>query len=175
MLPFRRVSFCLSLYLPAWTHAPRQCGDGSRGVRTGGVTAGWCPQDMASEAQAMPSRKRNASRAVNITNEEQILQWLRRGDFVLHLARELVLPALKQRVYNEKLPRELRMTLRRVLGRDLPPPPPPSEPESSSARKLCRVCPSKLKRQTRFVCCACTKPICLQCAAQICEDCKSEV
>lgn len=71
---------------------------------------------------------------------------LRRGDFVLHLARELVLPALKQRVYNEKLPRELRMTLRRVLGRDLPPPPPPSEPESSSARKLCRVCPSKLKR-----------------------------
>lgn len=35
---------------------------------------------MASEAQAMPSRKRNASRAVNITDEEQILQWLNEED-----------------------------------------------------------------------------------------------
>ncbi|KAI8426738.1 hypothetical protein MSG28_014435 [Choristoneura fumiferana] len=181
MLPLSAAYRSVSLSVPflRGRNAPRQCSDGSRGVRQLGGATPLVSQDvkMASEAQAMPSRKRNASRAVNITNEEQILQWLneedehefrrRRGDFVLHLARELVLPALKQRVYNEKLPRELRMTLRRVLGRDLPPPPPPSEPESSSARKLCRVCPSKLKRQTRFVYCACTKPICLSVRANL--------
>ncbi|CAG4969261.1 unnamed protein product [Colias eurytheme] len=100
---------------------------------------------------------------------------MRRADFLMHLARELVLPALKQRVYNEKLPRELRMTLRRVLGQDLPAPLPPSDTGTSSTRKLCRICPSKLKRQTRFTCCICAKPICLQCAAQVCADCKTEV
>lgn len=100
---------------------------------------------------------------------------MRRADFLMHLARELVLPALKQRVYNEKLPRELRMTLRRVLGQDLPPPQPPSDTGASSTRKLCRICPSKLKRQTRFICCICAKPICLQCAAQVCADCKTEL
>ncbi|CAK1591007.1 unnamed protein product [Parnassius mnemosyne] len=102
---------------------------------------------------------------------------LRRGDFLMHLSRELVLPALKQRVYNEKLPRELRLTLRRVLGQDLPPPPLPesSNEPSTSSRKLCRICPSKLKRQTRFVCCICAKHICLQCSSQICVDCKTEL
>ncbi|XP_047027217.1 uncharacterized protein LOC124635382 [Helicoverpa zea] len=36
---------------------------------------------------------------------------LRRGDFLLSLARELVLPGLKERVYNDRLPRELRLTI----------------------------------------------------------------
>lgn len=103
---------------------------------------------------------------------------LRRGDFIRNLARELVLPSLKLRAYNERLPRELRMTIRRVLGRDLPDLPPTVEAGSSektgSGRKLCRVCPAKLKRQTRFTCCSCSKPICLQCSAQICMDCKGD-
>lgn len=85
---------------------------------------------------------------------------MRRADFLMHLARELVLPALKQQVYNEKLPRELRMTLWRVLEQDLPPPQPPSDTGASSTRKLCRICPSKLKRQTRFVAFAQNRSVC---------------
>lgn len=43
------------------------------------------------------------------------------------------------------------MTIRRVLGRDLPAPLPTDETGPSAGRKLCRVCPAKLKRQSRFI------------------------
>lgn len=97
---------------------------------------------------------------------------LRRGDFLLSLARDLVLPTLKERVYNDRLPRELRLTIRRVLGKDLPSPPPLAQLPGPSGRRLCSICPSKLKRQTRYHCCGCNKPICLQCSAPLCQDCK---
>lgn len=98
---------------------------------------------------------------------------LKRRDFLLSLARNLILPSLKDRVYNSKLPRELRLTIRRVLGKDLLPAPlQPPEPGQERKRRLCSVCPSRLKRQTRYSCCACYKAICLQCSANICNDCK---
>ena len=96
---------------------------------------------------------------------------LRREDFLLSLARDLVLPTLKERVYNERLPKELRLAVRRVLGKDLPPFSPPS-PQPRGKRRACSVCPSKLKRRTRFSCYACNKALCLQCSDQICGDCK---
>ncbi|GBP44058.1 hypothetical protein EVAR_85212_1 [Eumeta japonica] len=46
---------------------------------------------------------------------------MRRGSFILNMAGELVLDHVKIRVHNERLPRELRMTISRVLGKDLPP------------------------------------------------------
>lgn len=97
---------------------------------------------------------------------------LRRGDFLLSLARELVLSSLKERVYNDRLPRELRLTITRVLGKDLPPCEPVAQLPGPAGRKLCSICPSKLKRQTRYHCCACKKPICLQCSSPLCQDCK---
>lgn len=97
---------------------------------------------------------------------------LRRGDFLLNLAREMVLPCMKERVYNTRLPRELRLTISRVLGKDLPPPQPEAEVPGPAVRKLCSICPSKLKRKSRYSCCACKKTICLQCSLQICENCK---
>lgn len=98
---------------------------------------------------------------------------LRRGDFILSLARELVLPILKERVYNNRLPRELRLTIARVLGKDLPPPQPQFQPPGPAGRKLCSICPSKLKRQTRYNCFSCKKPICLQCSSPTCKDCQN--
>lgn len=98
---------------------------------------------------------------------------LRRGDFILSLARELVLPILKERVYNSRLPRELRLTIARVLGKDLPPPQPQLQPPGPAGRKLCSICPSKLKRQTRYNCFSCKKPICLQCSSPTCKDCQN--
>lgn len=97
-----------------------------------------------------------------------------RRDFLLSLARDLVLPTLQKRVYSDRLPKELRLAVKRVLGKDLPPvcstslPPPQSEQK----RRLCNVCPSKLRRKTRFACYACNKALCLQCAGQICDECK---
>ncbi|CAK1580572.1 unnamed protein product [Parnassius mnemosyne] len=63
-----------------------------------------------------------------------------RGRFLQDLARELVLPHLQRRVYNDRLPRELRLTMERILGEDLPPE--PSRIESAvgeNDKKTCKV------------------------------------
>lgn len=100
---------------------------------------------------------------------------MRRGTFLLNLGRHLVLDHLKIRVYNERLPRELRMTISRVLGQDLPPPPPKTRSLPTSGRKLCHICPTKIKRVTRYCCCDCFKPICLKCSKPLCEDCQKKI
>ncbi|CAG4986127.1 unnamed protein product [Parnassius apollo] len=43
-----------------------------------------------------------------------------RGVFVKHLAHQLILEHIKRRVFNLRLPRELRMSLARILGADMP-------------------------------------------------------
>ncbi|CAG4953490.1 unnamed protein product [Parnassius apollo] len=98
-----------------------------------------------------------------------------RGRFLLLLARELVLPEMKLRVYNERIPRELRLSIERVIGpADMPEPPPPKtyQDPDSGVRKTCAICPSRLKRRTKYCCCKCKKPMCLTCCLQICIDCK---
>lgn len=97
-----------------------------------------------------------------------------RGIFLQSLARSLVLPQMMCRVYNDRLPRELRLTLERVIGqKDMPPrlPSPPRDTTSNS-RKTCAICPSRMKRRTRFACYVCLKPLCLTCCHQICSECK---
>lgn len=67
-----------------------------------------------------------------------------RGQFLKDLSRLLVVPHLKRRVYNERLPRELRMTIKRVLGKDLPPEPAmPTSADTENVKKTCQICPSK--------------------------------
>lgn len=100
-----------------------------------------------------------------------------RGQFLLSLARSLVLPQLKLRVYNERLPRELRSTIERVIGvRDLPPKPSraPAQNNPGVKKKTCAICPSRLKRRTRFSCTYCNTsiPMYLECCKQICDECK---
>lgn len=86
---------------------------------------------------------------------------IRRAIFLLNMARDLVLNHMKTRVYNERMPKELRMTISRVLGKDIPPPPPVIRAVPPSGGKLGSICPSKIKRQTNYSCCDCSKPICL--------------
>lgn len=101
---------------------------------------------------------------------------LKRGDFLLSLARELVLPSLKKRVYNDRLPRELRSNIKRVLGKDLPPATlSPPQPETERKRRICKACPTGIQRKTRFSCCACNTAICLQCSTPICEECRLQL
>lgn len=100
---------------------------------------------------------------------------MRRAIFLLNMARDLVLNHMKTRVYNERLPRELRINITRVLGKDVPPPPPVVRSVPSSGKKLCSICPSKIKRQTKYICCDCSKPICLQCSKPLCDNCQTKL
>lgn len=99
----------------------------------------------------------------------------RRGNFLLSLARDLVLPEMKLRVYNDRIPRELRSTIQRVIGKNYMPQALPQRNYPNpdpNIRKTCAICPSRLKRRTKYFCCHCHKPMCLTCCLQICDDCK---
>ncbi|XP_060801328.1 piggyBac transposable element-derived protein 4-like [Amyelois transitella] len=99
---------------------------------------------------------------------------MNRGDFLRSLARELVLPQLKLRVYNDRIPRELRFTIQRIIGKANMPPAPSTASTSGAleVRKTCAICPSKMRRRTKYFCCICSTPMCLSCCNQICNDCK---
>lgn len=93
-----------------------------------------------------------------------------RGVFIKNLARQLVLEHMKRRVVNLRLPRELRMSMTRILGSDMPD---TSQGHTSEqkTRKICLSCPPKLNRKSTYRCYSCKKHVCLQCAKQVCPDC----
>lgn len=98
---------------------------------------------------------------------------IERGRFLQSLARELVVPHLNCRVYNTHLPRELTLTIKRILGNNLIPKEQKDHEEvvTNQKRKLCNICPSKLKRKTPHQCIKCKIYICLQCAQKVCQKC----
>lgn len=77
---------------------------------------------------------------------------------------------MKRRFCNLRLPRELRMSLARVLGSDKPEAS-EDQAEEVKTRKTCFSCQPKLKRKSPYRCYSCKKHICLQCAKQVCPDC----
>lgn len=93
-----------------------------------------------------------------------------RGSVVKELAHGLVLEHMQRRVLNMRLPRELRMTLSRVLGPDMPDQP-ILQADDEKTRKTCHTCPPKLNRKSTYRCYSCHKHVCLQCAKQVCPDC----
>lgn len=89
----------------------------------------------------------------------------------LKLARALVVPQMQRRVQNMYLPRELRMSIKRVLGLDAPEDQSPIiENRSNKLRKLCYLCPTQLKRKTAYHCNV-RKYVCLQCSQPVCKEC----
>lgn len=94
-----------------------------------------------------------------------------RGDFMKQLARELVVTHMQRRVLNSKLPRDLRLTMARILGPDNPRELPAAESEPKKRRR-CYTCDPKKNRKSNYSCISCKKTICLQCAAQICQHCQ---
>ncbi|OWR48342.1 putative transposase yabusame-W [Danaus plexippus plexippus] len=95
-----------------------------------------------------------------------------RGKFLKKLSRSLVVPHMQRRVMNPHLPNELVMTLKRVLGPDMPFQEPPNEENIVPKRKTCKLCPPKIKRKTTHSCVGCKQPICLQCFKLLCKDCQ---
>lgn len=95
-----------------------------------------------------------------------------RGIFVKELARSLVVPQMKRRALNERLSCELRLSLARVLGKDMPlPDRQEADEEESKRRRRCHTCPLKLQRKSTHTRYACKTHVCLQCAKQVCPDC----
>lgn len=74
-----------------------------------------------------------------------------RGDFPKKLERCRVVPQMKRCFINTKLHKELRMTLTRVLGPDMPSNESEVEAVGPGSRKTCRLCPLKLQRMTHIL------------------------
>lgn len=92
--------------------------------------------------------------------------------FLKCLARSLVVPHMQCRFLNSRLPRELRSSIKRVIGSEAPENQREENiPEGNQSRKLSHICPSKLKRKTAYKCDTCTKHVCLQCSKPVCKDC----
>lgn len=98
-------------------------------------------------------------------------QIMERGVFIKTLARTLVLHQMQRRVCNLRIPRELRTTLRRILGADMPILPQIPQ-DTEKTRKTCVTCPPKLKRKSSYSCSYCQRHVCLQCARFLCSECE---
>lgn len=107
----------------------------------------------------------------HILHDVHVKQTTDRGVFIKQLARHLVLEHMKRRVVNLRLPRELRMSLARILGSDMPNLV-QGEANEEKTRKICASCPPKLNRKSTYQCYSCKKHVCLQCAKQVCPDCE---
>lgn len=96
-----------------------------------------------------------------------------RYNFLKQLGISLYTPHMKQRIYNEKIPRKTRSLAADILGiniTDARTPPVPTQ--TISKRKRCSICPAKKDRKTNTICVICKLPICLQCALKVCPNCK---
>lgn len=72
-------------------------------------------------------------------------------DFLKHLAKTLVFPLMERRMQNKKIPRELKLTLKRILNKTTENIEMVAEEERLETRKLCHqnlcvIC------KNRFVC-----------------------
>lgn len=100
---------------------------------------------------------------------------LERLHFLKRLAKVLVTPLMERRLQHKQIPRELKFTLERILNKTtVSDEIIVAEEECLETRRLCHICPSKLKRKTRYLCIICKKPICLQCSRNICLVCREK-
>lgn len=113
-----------------------------------------------------------------------------RFQFIKELGYELITPHLQARLTSYSLPRELRVTIEKVVEesnkllqpynqqqRDQQPPAPRAQADAPGdkmeKRRTCSTCPSAKKRKTAYKCIDCQKPICLECSRKVCVQCAS--
>ncbi|XP_022204262.2 piggyBac transposable element-derived protein 4-like [Nilaparvata lugens] len=93
-----------------------------------------------------------------------------RMEFIKDLAASLVQPHMRRRLNKGRLDKDLKFSIRRILGlRDELEP--GQHPDVLERKKTCSFCPPKKKRQTRFPCIKCGVPICLECTKKVCVRC----
>lgn len=94
-----------------------------------------------------------------------------RTTFIKNLARQLVEPHLNRRLANSKLPRELRMSIARIL--DKPIPTEENLQQNDGKRRRCQICPRSYDKKTKDICTTCSKPMCDTCRVHVCKDCQT--
>lgn len=93
-------------------------------------------------------------------------------NFLKKIAKSLVQQELERRVTKHGLRRDLRMTIRRILGSNF------SSDQVTKPfigklekRKRCTVCPARRNRKTSYACYLCNYPMCLECSQKVCKVC----
>lgn len=94
-----------------------------------------------------------------------------KSNFLKQLARELVEPHMRRREANPRVSREIKFYIRRVLGIEDEAVVYPVHGDVLEKRKICSICPSRMRRMTKYTCNVCHKPICLQCTKKVCATC----
>lgn len=97
---------------------------------------------------------------------------LSRLNFLKALAANLNENNLRSRLYNTKIPRQLRTSISSIIGIEVPEEVDPRiEKLPRDQRQYCTLCHYKKRTKTAYLCCKCFKPICLSCAKKICNNC----
>ena len=97
-----------------------------------------------------------------------------KSDFLMQLAKQLVKGHAERRSNMKNIPRELRFTIRRILGISDEPGEAETDALVLQKRKTCHICPSRKRRMTKYLCLQCRKPVCLECTNPICKNCTSK-
>lgn len=92
-----------------------------------------------------------------------------RKDFYKILARQLAEPYLNIRLCNSRLPRELRLTIGRIL--DKPVPVEEREDLQNQKRRRCGICDRQNDKKTKISCIQCRRPMCGDCRSYVCKNC----
>lgn len=93
-----------------------------------------------------------------------------RYTYLSSVADQLCKPHMLRRYYNQRLPRDIRASIKRILkieDTDTV----PSTSSKLEKRGTCSICPAKKKKRTQYMCKKCRKPACLDCLEKICVLC----
>lgn len=99
------------------------------------------------------------------------------GNFLKMLAKELVTPHMKRKLANPRVPFEIKLGIKRIIGpgQEMEEARTANEEEILQIRKICYLCPRPLKRKTKYICTVCKNPVCLECTHKLCKECKNKM
>lgn len=116
----------------------------------------------------------SSSNAYIISCSNQAQKTGSRFKFLKNLAQQLTKPHMERREKNDRIPRDIKNSIRRILQikEDLPS---TSVAEKLEVRKTCVTCDPKKKRKTAYLCFVCKVPICLECSQKMCCYCREKM
>ena len=99
---------------------------------------------------------------------------INRRDFGVNVGKPLVSPHIRRRLFESRLPRALRATMKKIVGEEGEP---ERREEPPKKRRRCYVCPSAVDNKHSTVCSECNNIVCKKhCTVKIiCNPCNQEV
>lgn len=96
---------------------------------------------------------------------------IERKGFYKILARQLAEPYLNIRLCNSRLPRELRLSIGRVLNKTLPLEERQNPNHQDQKRRRCGICERRNDKKTKMSCSKCARAMCSDCRSYVCNNC----